>query len=102
LLLLDTGASVVVLHNEITERLNLTKTQKAKLMIAGGKTIDADIVKLDYVKVGPLIEKNIQASVIRQEGPAVKYNGLLGMNFLQHYEYRIDYKKKVIKWKKSR
>jgi clan AA aspartic protease (TIGR02281 family) len=102
LLLLDTGASVVVLHHEITEQLNLTKTQKAKLTIAGGKAIDADIVKLDYVKVGPLIERNIHASVIRHEGPPVKYNGLLGMNFLQHCEYRIDYKKKVIKWKKSR
>ena len=102
LLLLDTGASVVVLHHEITERLNLSKTQKGKLMIAGGQAIDADIVKLDYVKVGPFEKKNLYASVIKHDGPPVKHNGLLGMNFLQNYEYRIDYRKKVIEWKKSR
>ena len=101
LLLLDTGASVVVLHHETTERLNLSKTQKGKLMIAGGQAIDADIVKLDYVKVGPFEKKNLYASVIKHDGPPVKHNGLLGMNFLRHYEYRIDYRKKVIEWKKS-
>ena len=102
LLLLDTGASVVVLHHETTERLNLSKTQKSKLMIAGGQAIDAHIVKLDYVKVGPFTKKNLYATVIQHEGPPVKHSGLLGMNFLQDYEYRIDYKRKVIEWKKSR
>ena len=102
LLVLDTGASVVVLHHEIKDQLNLRQIQKGKLMTAGGQAIDANIVKLDYVKVGPLTKKNLYASVIEHGGPPVKYDGLLGMNFLQDYEYRIDYKRKVIEWKKSR
>jgi clan AA aspartic protease (TIGR02281 family) len=97
-LLLDTGASIMVLHQEIADRLKLKGTSKAKLMTAGGKLIDTDIVRLDFVGVGPIQRQGLDAGVIQHAGPGVTYQGLLGMNFLKGLDYRIDYKRQAIRW----
>lgn len=99
LMLLDTGASIMVLHREIADQLNLKSMRKAKLMIAGGQVLNSDIVKLDYVDVGPIKKHGLQASVIQHAGPQTPYQGLLGMNFLKGLDYRIDYAREVIQWK---
>lgn len=99
LLLLDTGSTITVLHQEVADRLKLKSIQKAKLMVADGTALDTDIVKLDYVQVGPIRREGIHASVIPHKGRKVQYKGLLGMNFLNGLEYRIDPKKQVIRWK---
>lgn len=99
MMLLDTGASIMVLHKDIADQLMLKSVSKAKLMIAGGQVLDSDIVKLDYVDVGPIKKVGLEASVIDHSGPPPPYQGLLGMNFLKGLDYRIDYKHGVIIWK---
>lgn len=99
LLLLDTGSTITVLHKEVADRLKLKSIQKAKLMVAGGAALDTDIVRLDYVEVGPFKKEGILASVIAHEGPEVEYQGLLGMNFLKGLEYRFDSARQVIRWR---
>ena len=97
-MLLDTGASIMVLHRKVADRLHLKSAGKAKLLIAGGKILDSDIVSLDTVGVGPIKKKGLQASVIPHNGPEVHYQGLLGMNFLKGTSYRIDFDRQVIQW----
>jgi hypothetical protein len=43
-LLLDTGASITTLNREAVKKFQLTQPQRAKLIVPGGKTIDADVV----------------------------------------------------------
>jgi predicted aspartyl protease len=99
LLLLDTGATIITLFQEIFEQLDISETQKAMLTLAGGQKIESAVSRLSYIKAGPITKKNIYAGFIKYTGPDIKFQGLLGMNFLRGLEYKVDFKKQVIRWK---
>ena len=99
-LLLDTGASITVLHREIAEQLGIRPSYEAALLTAGGQKIKTNLSKLNYIEVGPYKKKNIVVGFIDYGGPSVNHQGLLGMNFLRHTEYRIDFKNSKIVWSK--
>jgi predicted aspartyl protease len=98
LLILDTGASITILHQNIADQLNIEKVQKTRLLTLGGKLIPAYVAKLNFARLGPHQKKNIYAGIIEYQGPEVAYQGLLGMNFLRDIEYSIDFKNQTLKW----
>jgi predicted aspartyl protease len=99
LLLLDTGASITTLHRNVVDKLRIRNTQKASIMVVGGSTIKADVVKFDYLSVGPKKKEDIYVALIEHKGLMVTHQGLLGINFLQGLSYRVDFKRQVIIWK---
>lgn len=100
LLKLDTGASIIALHREVADELNINLNlfRKIKAKVAGGTLINTHIGRLNYVKVGPIKKENINVGIIDHQGPTVQFKGLLGMNFLRGLEYSIDFKNQVIRW----
>jgi len=98
-LLLDTGASITTLNSESVKKFRYAEPSRAKLIVPGGKTIDADVIQLSYIRVGPHKIKNLQAGIIDHKGMPVEFQGLLGMNFLREVDYKIDFQRQVIVWR---
>jgi predicted aspartyl protease len=98
-LLLDTGASITTVNRDAVKKFQLVHPRKARLIVPGGKTIDADLVQLSYIKVGPHKIANLHAGIIDQNGGSVEFQGLLGMNFLKEVIYTMDFQKQVITWR---
>jgi len=98
-LLFDTGASSIVLHQNVADNLAVDDYVHAKGHGVGGVEIDAKVSRLNSVRVGPYEKKDLRVAIVEYTGPPDnQYNGLLGMNFLWGLKYEIDYDNQVIRW----
>jgi len=99
-LLLDTGASATTIHPHVADRFyfNLYKAQKVRAQVVGGNVLEASVVQMDYLKIGPHTINHCNIYVVPNEGNTLQFDGLLGMDVLGGFSYRIDLKKQVIIW----
>lgn len=100
-LLLDTGASGTLFHQDAVARLRGNIFDAGKARVASGEVIDVQALNLDRLEVGPFKTRAMRVSVIEPASRAA-YDGLLGMDFLRKVEYRIDYDNERIIWQPSR
>ena len=98
LLLLDTGASFTILHDNVARRIMLTGTEHREAIVVGGSRIPIRMAQVDYIQVGPYRVSGAQVAIIRHEGPQLARQGLLGMDILRALDYRIDMDRRVIVW----
>lgn len=99
-LVLDTGASRTTIHTEIADQLfmNSGKERKVQVRVVGGAVIEARMVKINRLTVGPHTKSNWDILVVPHQGSAARHDGLLGMDVLRGLKYRVDFKKQVILW----
>ena len=91
-LVLDTGASLVVISKDIADRLGIdTKgaPYSLKVVLADGRRVKAKAVILKSVKVGGAEVKNVSAAVLENAQPTDE-DGLLGMSFLKNFTVKLD------------
>jgi len=100
LLGLDTGAAVTVINSAVAARLGipLAGAPSGRFQVVGGGTIKASAVRLNRISAGPHSRKGMIVGVINQQGPAMPFDGLLGMDFLRDLRYHIDFKNQQILW----
>jgi hypothetical protein len=101
ILLLDTGASRTVFHRDALADLALPEGEKLQAVIAGGRTIPTEKVKVRYLEVGPFREKGAEIMLIDPVKSGLPFDGMLGNDFLRHHPYEIDYKNEILSWKMS-
>jgi clan AA aspartic protease (TIGR02281 family) len=90
--LVDTGSSITVLSREMAERLDLEKRAgKGVTLRTMASDIEADLVMLSSIQVGDLVQNNL-AVAVTDLPTRVKadFDGILGMDFMNHYKIRID------------
>jgi len=97
-LVLDTGASQIVLHRDVADQLNIITLRKGLAQVASGQNIHVETGQVNSFKVGPFNMPKATVLIINHEGPAPSYSGLLGMNFLKNVQYTIDYQNQLIHW----
>jgi clan AA aspartic protease (TIGR02281 family) len=90
-LLIDTGASLTILTPEVLARrgIRYRDTGRSGLFNTANGPVEAPIYKLDALAVGDWQVRDIEIGVM-DLGVGTAVDGLLGMNFLHHFQFFID------------
>ena len=100
-LLLDTGASTVLLTKRLAEKLGIKTNgenkNKGKVRLADGREVDGMYMRLDSVNVQGVEAKDVGTVVLLEHTKTNSHDGLLGMSFLSKFNFQIDtVNKKII------
>jgi len=97
-LLIDTGASLTVLTPEVLEqnRIRYQETGRTGVFNTANGPVRAPVYRLDYLSVGGWQVHHLEIGVLDLGGRA-GVDGLLGMNFLSHFQFFIDQNKDLLR-----
>jgi hypothetical protein len=94
--LLDTGSGRSLVSLEILKQLKAPYQSKQKLITASGADF-VDSYRLDSLRVGDRISRKIDVlGVPMGRGNRIPLAGLLGQDFLQQFDYILDYGRKQL------
>ncbi|MGD0586837.1 MAG: retropepsin-like aspartic protease [Oryzomonas sp.] len=100
-LLLDTGASTTMISTGLADRLGIKpdNTQQSLSQVADGRVLRTFRTRVDSLSVGPKMKYNAEVSIMPSSNGVVSdFDGLLGMNFLGDFSYRLDVNNQTIEW----
>jgi clan AA aspartic protease (TIGR02281 family) len=94
-LLIDTGAAMTVIRAETLARMGYSMSERQELFATAGGVVEAPVVMLDSLTLGnsTIHQLPVGALALEMHG---QIDGLLGMNFLRHFEFRIDQDEKLL------
>lgn len=98
--LLDTGATGTTINTDIADQLSidLSNAGKTKGVVVGGGVIEASVVRITSLTVGPHTIRNLKIFIVPHKGGPARFDGLIGMDVLRDWKYRVDFKNQVIVW----
>lgn len=94
-LILDTGATLVVISQDIAAKLGTDINNNSSpllVTLANGQQVKSTPLILESIKVGDVELKKVNAAVIETRGSSYGEDGLLGMSFLENFLVKIDAK----------
>ena len=99
-LMLDTGASGVLISQKLADKMNLKLSACGGMRstLADGSRIPSKSTVLDKLKVGSVSAKKVSANIIEMK-KSQNFDGLLGMSFLQNFIFTIDTEKNLLRLK---
>lgn len=97
LLLLDTGATSVVIYQDEASGIRLNNIKNGSATLANGSQVQQLVGTVDLVSVGQAVARNFEIRIMQQIGQK-DHQGLLGMNFLKNFHYTLDMNRKIIRW----
>ncbi len=95
-LLIDTGASMTILTPPILAGGDYTDTGQRRVFSTANGRVTAPVYRLDALSVGDWQVSEIEVGVLElADSPHI--DGLLGMNFLRHFQFFIDQNQAVLR-----
>ncbi len=96
-LMLDTGASSVLISPQFADKMGLKLSGHGGMgsILADGSRVPSQSTVLDNVKVGNVSAEKVSAHVIGTSKSQI-YDGLLGMSFLRNFIFTIDTEKNLL------
>ncbi len=104
-LVVDTGASGVLLSKSIGDKLGLInksdksgdeKNQIVQLTLADGRKAEAQYIVLQSVKVQDAEAYDVEGAILLDDKADIVYDGLLGMSFLNRFNFKFDNKQEKL------
>jgi len=99
-LILDTGATLVILGKNMAEKLGINLNNvspDAKLTLADGRKVNAKFIILESIEAQGAEAKRVEAAIMLDEVKDASFqDGLLGMSFLKRFNFKVDYKEKKL------
>lgn len=95
-LLVDTGAAMSVIQSDMLAALGyqLAESASSSFQTANGE-VNAPVVRVDSLAIDDLVQADMAVGSLTLDlGDDV--DGLLGMNYLQHYQFSIDYQARLL------
>lgn len=97
-MILDGNAALVVLPAETAQNLGIRVAADAtpiRMVLANGDVLPAREATLPSLRVGGFVAKNVAAAVLEETGSNLQ--PLLGMSFLEHFNFEVDAPGKQLK-----
>lgn len=96
-MLVDSGASLVLVPQELAQKLQLKPEADAKeltMVTADGRRIQAKEIFLPRIRVGKFTAENVRAALLVESVPGAR--PLLGLSFLEKFRFEIDANQKQL------
>lgn len=88
-LIVDTGAAMTVVDADLLQRLGYALDGPREYFATANGVVDAPVVSLRRLALGQAVINELAVGALTVKMPG-QVKGLLGMNFLRHFQFRID------------